>query len=499
MTKPLKSTGLADVANAELVGELAAGDDFGIPSSERQRQQEQEKMATMLAQVSKARRAAQALAAQEASARIAAQVQLEIEATRRAKQAATAAAAQARADVQREATRRANEARIAAQVQLELEATRRANEAAAAAQARADAEAELAAREDARDRSLRNSTLTTTPATGHPLAAVTMNPVFVGHTSQVAASTSDFGGPKGSVYYHGAMAKNLANEVLLDGEDSWDEAAGKFLLRDKLDAPGVFILSVVHRDRIVHNLVGMDTATSRWRLNRKPLPPRVASFDNVLEYLRTKHSAWPCVLTRGVTQDAVVSTHVHARTPPRSQLAAANVEANYSSVAASLACSVVDALQNLEEDNDLTAADRAIEAWQRKQRGEEAETSAAGYMSVGAREEPEPLLTHYHHGLLTKLRAEELLLANSGHNANGKFLLRDYAQEAGAHIVSVVFQGRVVHGLCAIGYDESVEDNVWTVNEKPLPTFVTTVKQVVAFLRDRQTWWPCALTEGVKK
>lgn len=326
-----------------------------------------------------------------------------------------------------------------------------------------------------------------------------MNPVFVGHTSQVAASASDFGGPKGSVYYHGAMAKNLANEVLLDGEDSWDEAAGKFLLRDKLDAPGVFILSVVHRDRIVHNLVGMDTATSRWRLNRKPLPPRVASFDNVLEYLRTKHSAWPCVLTRGVTQDAVVSTHVHARTPPRSQLAAANVEANYSSVAASLACPVVDALQNLEEDNDLTAADRAIEAWQRKQRGEEAETSAAGYMSVGAREEPEPLLTHYHHGLLTKLRAEELLLANSGHNANGKFLLRDYAQEAGAHIVSVVFQGRVVHGLCAIGYDESVEDNVWTVNEKPLPTFVTTVKQVVAFLRDRQTWWPCALTEGVKK
>ena len=68
----------------------------------------------------------------------------------------------------------------------------------------------------------------------------------------------------------------------------------------------MFILSVVYRDRVVHNQVHQDLATRLWHVNRKPIPSHITSFDQAIEHLRTQRATWPCALTRGLMDDATI-------------------------------------------------------------------------------------------------------------------------------------------------------------------------------------------------
>ena len=106
----------------------------------------------------------------------------------------------------------------------------------------------------------------------------------------------------------------------------------------------------------------------------------------------------------------------------------------------------------------------------------------------------EPPMTCWFHGPITKVQAHELLLADSGQDINGKFLLREKVDNPLITILSCIYRKRPTHHLVQIDVDK----HLWKVNRAHCPEDVIKMKDVVDYLRETHPWWPVALTDGVR-
>lgn len=102
--------------------------------------------------------------------------------------------------------------------------------------------------------------------------------------------------------------------------------------------------------------------------------------------------------------------------------------------------------------------------------------------------------TAWYHGEITKKDSHELLLANAGHNVSGKFLLRDRPEYENEHILSVIYKGKVTHHLIK----RDSRGKLLMLNNQACEEEVTSLEELVMYLREAHARWPVPLTEGVK-
>lgn len=98
-----------------------------------------------------------------------------------------------------------------------------------------------------------------------------------------------------------------------------------------------------------------------------------------------------------------------------------------------------------------------------------------------------------YHGSITKPQCHELLLANFGHEVDGKFLLRQRPSNPSESIVSVIYKGKPTHHLVTV--DE--ETGNLKVNKTILQPPARSLADVVDHLRIKRKYWPVPLTFGV--
>lgn len=104
-------------------------------------------------------------------------------------------------------------------------------------------------------------------------------------------------------------------------------------------------------------------------------------------------------------------------------------------------------------------------------------------------------LSKWYHGVITKRQSHELLLANAGHEQDGKFLIRARPDHDGEHILSVIYKGKPTHHLIRA---TSEADPALILNNKACEENVTSLVQLVEYLRDARSNWPVPLTVGVE-
>jgi hypothetical protein len=206
-----------------------------------------------------------------------------------------------------------------------------------------------------------------------------------------------------------------------------DGVEGKFLIRSKKDSENDYIFSVVFQGKPSHHAVARSGRSEEFTVNKAPTG--ADSLADVVEFLRVKTKRWPVSLTEGVEGVAVVST--------------------------------------------TSAPD---DSRKRKQK------TVPTFSSE---------LTQWFHGSIAKSQAEKLLLANSGDEVEGKYLIRSKKDSTDNFIFSVVFQGNPSHHAVA----RSGPGGEFMVNKAP--TGVDSLTDVVDFLRVKTKRWPVSLTEGV--
>ena len=153
------------------------------------------------------------------------------------------------------------------------------------------------------------------------------------------------------------------------------------------------------------------------------------------------------------------------------------------------------------------ALEQALEDAERAQRLADEEVSGTTNASAGGTATPispeedddDPLAvskecTAWYHGEITKKDSHELLLANSGQDISGKFLLRDRPEYENEHILSVIYKGKVTHHLIK----PDSRGKLLMLNNQACEEEVTTLEELAMYLRVAHARWPVPLTEGVK-
>ena len=88
----------------------------------------------------------------------------------------------------------------------------------------------------------------------------------------------------------------------------------------------------------------------------------------------------------------------------------------------------------------------------------------------------------------------ELVLADNGAEANGKFLLRD-GKVDNAYVLTVIFKGAASHHTLA----QDPDTKHFTLNKKPMDTDCASLDEVVEHLREKhKPYWPLRLKDGVE-
>ena len=266
------------------------------------------------------------------------------------------------------------------------------------------------------------------PAAFAPAQAAAADPQPV-EADEPEASSAE--GSSDDEFFHGGIKKAAADELLL--ADGGESETGKFLIRSKGDSTTSYFVSVIYKGAPTHHSLVREDEGSEFTLNKQPSGQ--TTFAGVIQHYAKKRPKWPVPLTTGVPADGA------------------------------------------------------------KAKSKSAPTSAPAAKEAPAAAAPAPApagngASQFLHNI-KKPESEELLLADGGEDAAGKFLIRRKGTSENDFFISVIYKGKPTHH--ALSRED--EGSEFTLNKNP--TGQMTLEDCVEHFRSKRPKWPVPLTEGV--
>ena len=233
-------------------------------------------------------------------------------------------------------------------------------------------------------------------------------------------------------FFHGGIKKAAADALLL--ADGGESETGKFLIRSKGDSTTSYFVSVIYKGAPTHHALMREDEDSEFTLNKQPSGQ--TTLAGVIEHYGKKRPKWPVPLTTGVPAGGA---QIKSKSTP-----AAVMEAPAEAAAA--------------PSNGSSGGGGGNHPWLHN---------------------------------IKKPEAEELLLADGGEDATGKFLVRRKGKSENDFFISVIYKGKPTHHTLS-REDDGAE---FTLNKQP--SGQTTLEDCVEHYRSKQPKWPVPLKDHV--
>lgn len=278
-----------------------------------------------------------------------------------------------------------------------------------------------------------------------PVALTDGVPAGGGSPEKVAPKKLSTGGSGtiDSSNYHKALGKAAAEDLLL--ANGGDAVSGKYLIRKKAKTENAYILSVIYKGAPTHHNIECPADGGELSLNKTPTG--CTSLSELEKKYTTKQPKWPVPLTEGVSSGSAGTGVGSSNSPskPTPKKAASKPE---------------PAAESIMSD------------------GGDGDGDGDG---------------EYFHGVITKSKSEELLLADGGAEKTGKFLFRaKKGAEDTSFILSVVYKGAPTHHMVV----RDAPGSEFSLNKTP--TGKNTLIALHEYLKSKQPKWPVPLKLGVK-